>query len=170
MSAKTLAAILQPGAKGGAGAGRGVAQMILRGARRLCAEQRSAAREASEAKLRELQRLAPIAKPALGELDEAAFGFADNEEIEPLSQEKDASASPETKRARAAEAFNPASARGAVAVRLPEHLERLEAFWRAAPSYAFVLRPGTRAVTSLGTGPNASPPVAIALALSLIHI
>ena len=166
MSAKTLAAILQPGAKGGAGAGRGVAQMILRGARRLCAEQRSAAREASEAKLRELQRLAPIAKPALGELDEAAFGFADNEEIEPLSQEKDASASPETKRARAAEAFNPASARGAVAVRLPEHLERLEAFWRAAPSYAFVLRPGTRAVTSLGTGPNASPPVAIALAFA----
>ena len=131
MSAKQLMALLQPGAKGGTGAGRAVAQMILRGARRLCAEQRSAAREASEAKLRELQRLAPIAKPALVG-DETAFGFRDDEEIEPLSdRDKDASGlSPE--RAQRAPSFDPASARGAVAVRLPEHLERLEAFWRRA--------------------------------------
>ena len=165
MSAKQLMALLQPGAKGGTGAGRAVAQMILRGARRLCAEQRSAAREASEAKLRELQRLAPIAKPALVG-DETAFGFRDDEEIEPLSdRDKDASGlSPE--RAQRAPSFDPASARGAVAVRLPEHLERLEAFWRAAPSYAFVFRPGTRAVAGLGTGPTAAPPVAIALAFA----
>ena len=45
-------------------------------------------------------------------------------------------------------------------------LERLEAFWRAAPSYAFVFRPGTRAVAGLGTGPTAAPPVAIALAFA----
>ena len=123
MSAKQLMALLQPGAKGGTGAGRAVAQMILRGARRLCAEQRSAAREASEAKLRELQRLAPIApKPALVG-DETAFGFRDDEgDRAPLSdRDKDASGlSPE--RAQRAPPVRPrlgARRRGGASPRTP---------------------------------------------------
>ena len=162
MSAKQLMALLQPGTKAGVGVGPAVAQMILRGARRLCAEQRSAAREASEAKLRELQNLAPVPKPALV-ADDTALGFRDDETIEASScADGDARASPE----RPPPPFDPAAARGAVVVRLPEHLERLEAFWRGAPSYAFVFRPGTRAVAGLGVGPVASPPVAIALAFA----
>ena len=162
MSAKQLMALLQPGTKAGVGVGPAVAQMILRGARRLCAEQRSAAREASEAKLRELQNLAPVPNPALV-ADDTALGFQDDETIEASScADGDARASPE----RPPPPFDPAAARGAVVVRLPEHLERLEAFWRGAPSYAFVFRPGTRAVAGLGVGPVASPPVAIALAFA----
>ena len=168
MSLRRLAELLEGSATGHGKGQMGAARAIMRGAERVCLEQRRAAREESEAQLRELQKLGPISALAVGE--ESAFGFRDDEEIECtqnatvgiLGDGPRRGIDPVVSIPKFPE-FDPATATGAVAVRHPEALETLEAFWRAAPAYAFVLRPGTRAVAG-GRGAVASPPVAIALA------
>ena len=163
MSLKQLATLLESNVGNGHGQMR-AAHAVMRGAQQLCEEQRRAAREDSEAKLREIQAL-----PLILELGVETFGYADEEEILELTQRQnkrqktDEGCLDVVPRALVLELFDPNTATGAVVVRLPDALATLEAFWRNAPAYTFVLRPGTRAVIA-GSGPVASPPVAIALA------
>ena len=141
LPARKLATLLESrrGARGGE---MRAAKAILRGAKVLCEEQRRAAREESEAKLRELKKLAPI--------DED-----DREEEEAKDGEDDVVA--------ACGSFDPTRARGATVIREPDALEAFARHWRAATEYAFALHPGSRAAPR-GHGPAASPPEGIAVA------
>ena len=138
---QALATLLETRSRGRAKMGEmRAATMIVRGAKALCAEQRRGAREESEAKLRELKKLAPISPDATDEGNDDGSGD---------------------------DAFDLASARGTVVVREPRHLEALERRWRAEPEYAFVLQPGTsasrRGAATGIRGQKAAPPSGIAL-------
>ena len=121
------------------------ADAILRGARQLCEEQRNATREESEAKLRELEKLAPI---------------DDKENV------RDEDAEGKTTDGETGEGDDPTldvdAARGCVVVRHPRALTSLEDRWRRERHYAFVFQPGKKAAAR-GHGSDASPPDGIAL-------
>ena len=140
LPARKLATLLESrrGARGGE---MRAAKAILRGAKVLCEEQRRAAREESEAKLRQLKRLAPIDEETREEEE-----TKDGEDV-----------------VAAGSSFDPSRARGATVIREPDALEAFARHWRAATEYAFALHPGTRAAPR-GHGPAASPPEGIAVA------
>ena len=140
LPARKLATLLESrrGARGGE---MRAAKAILRGAKVLCEEQRRAAREESEAKLRQLKRLAPIDEETREEEE-----TKDGEDV-----------------VAAGGSFDPSRARGATVIREPDALEAFARHWRAATEYAFALHPGTRAAPR-GHGPAASPPEGIAVA------
>jgi DNA polymerase theta len=152
-SAPKLAKVLES-CRGSKGGELRSAQIILRGAKVLCEEQRRAAREESEAKLRELERLPSI--------DESIDGDGDDDD--------DAEAAEAAAEAEVA-ALDIRSARGTVVVRDPAALDVLAAHWRGAETYAFCLQPGNDnngniLAGALGHGPAASPPAGIALAFA----
>ena len=127
------------------------ADAILRGARQLCEEQRRATREESEAKLRELEKLAPIesfddkenARQPSGADGEVTL--TDGEPTEEVDPSLDVDA-----------------ARGCVVVRHPRALASLLDRWRRESHYAFVFQPGKGAAEE-GHASDASPPDGVAL-------
>ena len=151
------------------------ADAILRGARQLCEEQRRATREESEAKLRELEKLAPIVDHPDDDDDHDHMENENENARLKLGADgapttgSESTGDPSLEDTQTESTGDPNldvdAARGCVVVRHPRALASLLDRWRRESHYAFVFQPG-KGASEEGHASDASPPDGVALCLA----